>query len=111
MKSLKLNDFGKKYLVENCQKISIVDFSREAKKKVKESFLLSEIEVAGINVGLSTSETHIGGLRYWFKCPCGKRVGVLFVHPISQILGCRACLGLEYRKRRYKGMVESNLPK
>jgi hypothetical protein len=111
MKSLKLNDLGKNYLVENCQKISIVTFTREAKRKVKESFLFSEIEVAGITVGLTTSKTHMGGIRYWFKCPCGKRVGVLFVHPVSQILGCRACLGLEYRKRRFKGMVESNLPK
>ncbi len=111
MKSLKLNDLGNNHLVENCQKISIVDFSREAKRKMKESFLLAEIEVAGINVGLSTSKTHMGGRRYWFKCPCGKRVGTLFVHPVSHILGCRACLRLEYRKRRYKGMIESNLSK
>jgi hypothetical protein len=62
--------------------------------------------MAGIKVELTTSKTYVGGVRYWFKCLCGRRVGVLFVHPISNILGCRECLGLEYRKRRYKGMEE-----
>jgi hypothetical protein len=47
----------------------------------------------------------------WFKCPlCGSRVGVLFRHPAANTVGCRRCLKLEYRKRRYKGMVENTLP-
>ena len=105
-KTLKPNDLGKKYLVEDCQKISIVSFSREAKRKLKESFISSEIEMAGIKVELTTTKTYVGGVRYWFKCICGRRVGVLLIHPMSNTLGCRECLGLEYKKRRYKGMEE-----
>jgi hypothetical protein len=33
-------------------------------------------------------------------------VGILYVHPITHAVGCRTCLGLEYRKRRFKGMAE-----
>jgi len=107
VKSLSPNNLGNKYLVEGCQKISISTFTKNAKRRMKESFIYSELEIAEIQVGLTTSKTHFGGVRYWFKCHCGKRVGVLFVHPVSQNLGCRACLGLEYRKRRYKGMIEN----
>ena len=108
MKTLKLNDLGNYLVIEDCQKISINDFNREAKIKIKESFISTEIELSGVGVSLTTSKTYTGGLRYWFKCPCGKRVGVLLVHPVSQILGCRTCLDLEYRNRRYKGMIENN---
>ncbi len=101
------NDLGKTFLVEECQKIEINYFLRTAKSKLKESLLNSEIDSQGLSIPLVSTKTGFGGTRYWFKCPhCKDGVGTLFVHPISQILGCRTCLGLEYRKRRYKGMVE-----
>jgi hypothetical protein len=28
------------------------------------------------------------------------------VHPLTSAIGSRKCLGLEYRSRRYKGMIE-----
>lgn len=69
--------------------------------------LMSEVEMAGIQLELITSKTGFGGVRYWFKCPlCDRRVGVIFRHPISGQIGCRLCLGLEYRQRRYRGMIE-----
>lgn len=104
---MKLNDLGKKLLVEECQKIEISTFLRSTKLKLRETLLASELTMQGISILLISSITGFGGTRYWFKCPlCSKRVGVLFMHPVSQNLGCRGCLGLEYRKRRYKGMVE-----
>ena len=108
MKTMKTNNLGKKYLVEQCQRINITDYNRQAKNKIKELLINSQIELGGEQIELTTSQTNYKGTRYWFKCPiCSNRVGVLFKHPISQILGCRMCLGLEYRCRRYKGMVES----
>ena len=108
MKTLNPNDLGKKLLVEECQKISMNTFSAQLKSKIKETLLLSQIEVLNRNIELTKSDMHFGGVRYWFKCPlCHGRVGTLFVHPISQNVACRGCLGLEYRKRRYKGMVEN----
>jgi len=109
MKSLNPNNSGKKFLVEECQKIFINTFSRQAKKEAKEMFLTSQIEAMDKTIEITTSNVHFGGVRYWFKCPvCTKRVGTLFIHPLTQQVGCRACLKLEYRSRKYKGMLENN---
>jgi len=103
------NDFGKKLLVENCQKISIDGFLRIAKSKIKETLLTSIITVGNTSLTLKSTKTGFGGKRYWFACPiCTNAVGALFIHPVRQTTGCRVCLGLDYRKRRYKGMVENN---
>jgi len=103
------NDLGKKYIVEECQRIQIKDYLKSAGRKLKEALLCSELGLNNLSVSLTTSQTGFGGIRYWFSCPsCDRRVGVLFVHPITQAIGCRLCLGLEYRKRRYKGMIENS---
>ena len=107
MKKLSPNDFGKNILVENCQKIRMKDFLKVCRTKMKKVILNSEIEMKGLNIGLTTSKTGFNGIRFWFMCPiCGKRTSVLFEHPITSQIGCRVCLNLEYAKRRYKGMVE-----
>ncbi len=105
---MKPNDLGKTFLVEECQKININSFVRSAKHNLIKTLISSELDAQGISIELLTSKTGFGGTRYWFKCPlCKQRVGTLFVHAISQNLGCRTCLGLEYRGRRYKGMIEN----
>jgi hypothetical protein len=110
MKSLNPIDLGKKHLIEDCQKIKISDFLKSYRTKLKQLFLSYELEIAGLNIDLMTSKTGCNGLRFWFRCPnCKKRVGVLFRHPIGNKIGCRLCLNLEYRKRRYKGMVENKV--
>ena len=107
VKMLRPNDFGKTYLVEQCQKVPIKNFLKSYRGKMKELFLASELEEAGIKVELTASRGNFGGILFWFKCPkCDRRIGVLFMHPVTGVLGCRKCLNLEYRKRRYKGMVE-----
>ena len=109
MNPLKSNNLGKKYLVDQCQSINISNYLKGARKQLKELVITSEMEADGLKVGLITSNTNYKGLRYWFKCPlCGIRAGKLYKHPISQILGCRGCLNLEYRSRRYKGMIEGH---
>jgi hypothetical protein len=101
------NDFGKKYLVEQCQKIKVVDYIRKAKSELKEVLIDSYLEADEYDVFLNTTKTGFGGTRYWFSCPlCHKRSGVLYKHPVSQILGCRECLNLDYRKHRYNKMVD-----
>jgi len=70
----------------------------------------SSIEAGGHDILLSSSITGFGGTRYWFSCPiCNRRSGVLYKHPVSQILGCRRCLNLDYRKHRYGKMVENSM--
>jgi len=108
MKTLNPNDLGKTFLVEECSKIRIEYFLRQYRDKLKERVLSSELEAQGWSIELTTSQTHYNGVRLWFKCPlCALRVGVLFRHPLNNTIGCRKCLKLEYRKRRYKGMIES----
>ena len=84
-------------------------FLRQAKQKAKEMFLSFQIEAMDKKIELTTSNVHFGGVRYWFKCPvCARKAETLFVHPLTQQIGCRACLRLEYRSRKYKGMLEDN---
>ena len=86
------------------------EYLARAKRQLKETLLASEVSIFTTPISFKTSRTAFGGTRHWFACPaCGRRVGVLFVHPISNAIGCRICLGLEYRKRRFKGMVEAEI--
>jgi hypothetical protein len=104
-----LNDLGN-FLVEDCQRINMKEFLQRAKGKLKEALLKSEIESVGCVVEITTTLVNGGGTRFWFICGiCRGRKGVLFQHPTIQILGCRQCLNLEYRKRRYRGMIESSI--
>ncbi len=97
-------------LVENCQKVTMREYLARAKAGLKEMLLHSEVSAFDIPIAFATSRTGFGGIRHWFCCPlCSQRVGVLYMHPISQNIGCRGCLGLEYRSRRFKGMVEAEL--
>lgn len=107
MKSLTPNNLGKKYLIEDCHRVRMNDLLKAYRSKFKKLFLASELQMAGWNVELTTSKTHQGGIRFWFKCPtCKSRIGVLLKHPLTAVVGCRQCLNLEYKKRRYKGMIE-----
>ena len=106
------NNLGKKYLVEQCQKISISKYLRRAKRELKKQLISSQLELEGLNIDLVYSHTGYKGVRYWFACPlCGRRSGVLFRHPANNTLGCRICLNLVYRSNRYEKMAETNLDK
>ncbi|MDE2021993.1 MAG: hypothetical protein KGI71_03770 [Patescibacteria group bacterium] len=102
------NDFGKSFLIDECRRISVWEVMSRVREKMKRALLDLELSTLDVQIGLTMTKTPFGGMRYWFVCPlCSKRVGTLFVHPLSEKLGCRTCLGLEYRKRRYKGMPEN----
>lgn len=106
---IKPYDFGNNNLVEQCQKINIDDIVRRVNKEVKQQTLQTQIEAMGLKFNLLTTKTRFNGLRYWFSCPtCNHRVGIIYRNPISSQIGCRICLRLEYRKHRYKGMIEGN---
>lgn len=103
------NDFGK-ITVEKCRKVAISDYLKDFRVKFKENILASVVEAVGVEISLSPTKTGFGGIRYWFVCPqCKRNIGVILVHPINQSVGCRQCLGVEYSKKRFKGMIEGNL--
>lgn len=110
MKSLMPNDLGEKILVEVSQCLKISELLRQYRNEFEQSLLNTKLDIFNVEVGLTLSKTIGNGTRLWFMCPsCGGRVGNIYKHPISNGVGCRKCLNLEYRKRRYKGMIECNL--
>ena len=103
---MNVNDSGNTFLVEDCQKVAVSDLLRDYKTKLKETILRAQFEMLNENVLITTSKTGNGGLRFWFMCPrCKRRSGILLKHPLQNILGCRSCLRLEYKSRRFKGMI------
>jgi hypothetical protein len=54
-------------------------------------------EAIRIPVPIQTTKSHIGGIRYWGKCPdCGRRVRKLYVPPGGRRFSCRTFLDLTY---------------
>lgn len=107
---IKPYDFGKINLADVCQKIKIDDLVRVLKKDLKRKLITSQLNSLGYDINLVTSKTKFSGERIYFVCPnCNLRVGVIYKHPTLNILGCRTCLGIKYRKRRYKGMIENEV--
>ncbi len=104
---IKPYDLGKNNLVENCQKIQIDDIVRRVNKETKHQILQSQIESMGLKLNLLTSSTRFNGIRYWFSCPiCNRRIGTIYRDPVNLTVGCRNCLNLQYKKQRFKGMIE-----
>lgn len=99
-------------LVDQCQKITADQVIRQAMSQIKKDLLTKGVEISDQSVQLTATKTQFGGQRIWFTCPgCTKRRGALMVHPISNQVGCRDCLNVQYRKQRYKGMIEAeNFP-
>ena len=50
-------------------------------------------------VSLTTTPCHFGGVRYWFTCPCDRRVGTLYLPPGGGRFACRHCYDLSYESR------------
>ena len=110
MKSLNPNLSGSTVLVEQCPKISIDQILAEITPQIKEQLIKTKLTMQGFDVSLDITKTAFNGDRFWFKCPlCEKRSSVLYQHPLSGLFGCRSCLGLEYKSRRYKGMIEAEV--
>lgn len=108
MKPTAYNDLGKKYLVENCQKVSIIDVVSQLRSQMNKSMIEADVVINNTKIRLVSSSLYHGGERLWLECPlCQLPVGIVFQHPVqNELVGCRKCLQLEYRSRRYKGMVE-----
>jgi hypothetical protein len=49
-----------------------------------------------IPVELETTRPRFGGVRWWGRCPCGRRVGKLYLPPGATRFACRYCHGLTY---------------
>ncbi|MBI3887580.1 hypothetical protein HY310_00750 [Candidatus Microgenomates bacterium] len=103
-------DLGSLQLVERSEKVSVNDLLRQARSQFKKQFLIANIDILGTKIELTFSKTRFNGERIWFVCPmCNKRAGVLYRQPLVNLIGCRQCLNLRYKKQRYKGMIEAKV--
>lgn len=49
-----------------------------------------------VRVPLETTRPRFGGLRWWGRCPCGRRISKLYLAPGAICFACRTCHGLTY---------------
>jgi hypothetical protein len=49
-----------------------------------------------VRVPLETTRPHFGGVRWWGRCPCGRRASKLHLAPGAVRFACRHCHGLTY---------------
>jgi len=83
-------------VAENCQKIQIDDYLRQARNSLKRVIIEAKLVVNGYSIKLCESKTQFGGKRLWFECPrCHKRKGVLYQNPLKIYILCKGCLKFE----------------
>lgn len=105
MKTLKTNYLGKKYL-EQCSKITVKDILSKVALEIEKEILTVEFDWLNI----IKTKANYWWYRIWFKCPiCGSKVFTLY--NLNEVLKCRKCTWLHYRKQRFKGMIEETLYK
>jgi len=99
-------DLGTFQTVETSRKVSVDELVRNALKDLKKRLVEAQIEALGIDINITTSKTRFNGERLYFQCPsCNKKVRNLY-QTANDRIACRECLGLYYKKQRYKGMIE-----
>ena len=53
-------------------------------------------EEVEVRIPLETTRPHFGGVRWWGRCPCGRRVMKVYLPPGGNRFECRTCHGLTY---------------
>jgi hypothetical protein len=53
-------------------------------------------QVIKIPIRLESTRPRFGGVRWWGRCPCGRRVGKLYLPGAATRFACRQCHGLTY---------------
>jgi len=48
-------------------------------------------------IPLETARPYLGGIRFWFVCDCGRRVGRLYLPFRQPAFRCRHCYNLTYQ--------------
>jgi hypothetical protein len=46
---------------------------------------------------IATTRPYLGGIRFWFVCTCGRRVGRIYLPRGEQLFACRICHNLTYK--------------
>lgn len=89
----------------NNDKIDTANILISLEKNPEEKFIhivtAGQTQVIDQRVYLTSTPCNYGGVRYWFVCPCQKRVRIIYLSPEPKLdyFGCRHCLNLTYYSR------------
>jgi hypothetical protein len=103
---------AKKYITkieaDRLEKVSIF----QLKKENKLGMFPSKMEIINTKgntediFSLTSTDCYFGGRRYWIRCHCGKRVGVIFKIGLSY--ACRYCHNLSYHSKNLKKSIRAD---
>ncbi len=84
------------------------DFSDYSTPYLNLSYSITDDQQRDINQKFYLSKTfcNFSGIRYWFICKCGKRVGILYKPSFSDTFACRHCFNLTYESRNLSGNLK-----
>ncbi len=102
-KWLEANYWGKNYL-EQFSKITIKSVFKKLEMQLREELLKAELE----GIEIVYTKANYGWYRTWFKCPVCE-IKVFTLYDINWEFKCRKCSWLQYKKQRYKGMIEGSI--
>lgn len=57
---------------------------------------VGDTTIGEMAIRLVSTRPHFGGVRWWFRCECGRRSRVLYMRPDTAYFRCRACHDLIY---------------
>lgn len=100
--------FQTKIEADNLNKISIFKLNQN-NRLGKFPFRLEIVDDNGEiddSFRLISTTCHYGGRRYWIKCHCERRVGVIY--KIGGVFACRHCHKLTYASRNLKKSLRND---
>lgn len=88
------------------EELGFLNFTVSANSRFSEpraviDYLASWIRAAARQeLALTSTAPPLGGSRWWFTCPCGRRSGKLYLPFGGESFACRICHELAYQSRR-----------
>ena len=93
---------------DSLKRVSIFQLNKE-KQLCKFPFRLEIIDDTGEtedSFRLISTQCYFGGQRYWIKCHCERRVGMIY--EVGGFFACRYCHDLTYHSRNLKKSLRNN---
>jgi hypothetical protein len=95
----RLSSSPRKFTVEECQAVSVHDLQLEDPQAPE---ALVTITHSGLtdSVRVVSTPCQFGGVRWWIRCACGRRVVKVYLPPGQCRFACRTCHNLTYESNQ-----------